>query len=396
MLKTIMVYCWGSLCEPMLIQAGKDIGCCISLFREKMKDYHIDTVFAANCLEHIHREGIQAVFSYNYFPMLSLVAQAAGIPYISWIYDCPQYTLCSKTVKSEWNYIFCFDAEETVELLTAGVRNIYHFPLGTDVNMLQAAERGRKEKEDYVCDISFIGSLYNEEKNRLQSARLTDYTKGFLEGLIAAQKKIYGYNLIRQSLNSRVEEEVKEACRLFLGNMYEYETASLVADMVNMEVSSRERISILEILGSWKKIDLYTGSELPEELKNKENIHNRGFADYYKEMPLIFSNSRINLNITVKSIQSGIPQRILDILACGGFCLTNYQREVADHFIDGTDLVMYTDEKDLMEKVAYYLSHEKERRRIAENGRRKVKEAFSIQKKVKEILQIVNQSVADK
>lgn len=396
MLDRIMVYCWGSLCEPMLIRALESIGYRASLFREKLKDYHMDAVFARNCLDRINRDKIQAVLSYNYFPMLSLIAQTAGIPYISWIYDCPQYTLYSKTVKSEWNYIFCFDAEETAELLTAGVSNVYHFPLGTDVNMLQAAERGRKEKENYVCDISFIGSLYNEEKNRLQSARLTDYTKGFLEGLIAAQKKIYGYNLIRQSLNSRVEEEVKEVCRLSLGNMYEYETASLVADMVNMEVSSRERISILEILSSWKKIDLYTGSELPEKLKNKENIHNRGFADYYKEMPQIFSNSRINLNITVKSIQSGIPQRILDILACGGFCLTNYQREVADHFIDGTDLVMYTDEKDLMEKVAYYLSHEKERRGIAENGRRKVKEAFSIQKKVKEILQIVNQSVTDK
>lgn len=396
MLDRIMVYCWGSLCEPMLIRALESIGYRASLFREKLKDYHMDTVFARNCLDRINRDKIQAVLSYNYFPMLSLIAQTAGIPYISWIYDCPQYTLYSKTVKSEWNYIFCFDAEETVELLAAGVRNVYHFPLGTDVNMLQAAERGRKEKENYVCDISFIGSLYNEEKNRLQSARLTDYTKGFLEGLIAAQKKIYGYNLIRQSLNSRVEEEVKDACRLSLGNMYEYETASLVADMVNMEVSSRERISILEILSSWKKIDLYTGSELPEELKNKVNIHNRGFADYYKEMPLIFSNSRINLNITVKSIQSGIPQRILDILACGGFCLTNYQTEVADHFVDGTDLVMYTDEKDLMEKVVYYLSHEEKRKRVAENGRRKVNTAFSIQKKIQEILHIVNQSVEEK
>ena len=78
-------------------------------------------------------------------------------------------------------------------------------------------------------------------------------------------------------------------------------------------------------------------------------------------MPLIFHYSKINLNITSKSIRSGLPLRIFDILGCGGFLLTNYQPELSNYFTPGYDLVCYSSEDELLEKTEYYLSHEKER-----------------------------------
>ena len=60
--------------------------------------------------------------------------------------------------------------------------------------------------------------------------------------------------------------------------------------------------------------------------------------------------------------------RVFDILSCKGFCLTNYQPEIAELFVDGKDLVMYTSMEDLMGKVIYYLNHEEERREIAESN----------------------------
>ena len=90
-------------------------------------------------------------------------------------------------------------------------------------------------------------------------------------------------------------------------------------------------------------------------------------------MPYIFHNSKINLNITSKTIESGIPLRVFDILSCGGFCLTNYQPEIARYFTDGEDLVMYSSMEDLVDKVAYYLEHDEEREQIARNGYEKLK-----------------------
>ena len=90
-------------------------------------------------------------------------------------------------------------------------------------------------------------------------------------------------------------------------------------------------------------------------------------------MPKVFYLSKINLNITSRSIESGVPQRVWDILAVGGFCLTNYQPELEDYFEIGKDLEVYHNTEELVEKVDYYLKHEEQRVRIAMNGYQKVK-----------------------
>ena len=74
-------------------------------------------------------------------------------------------------------------------------------------------------------------------------------------------------------------------------------------------------------------------------------------------MPTVFQHSKINLNITLKTIQIGIPLRAWDILGCGGFLLTNFQQELCDFFIPGEDFVYYESPTDAIEKAAYFLAH---------------------------------------
>ena len=139
------------------------------------------------------------------------------------------------------------------------------------------------------------------------------------------------------------------------------------------------------------------GEKFPSRLKlftiNKNaefpHVKNMGVADYYSEMPYIFSHSKINLNISLKSIQSGIPLRCMDILGNGGFLLTNFQADFLDYFIPDEDFVYYTDTNDLLDKIEYYLSHENERAEIAANGHRKVKENHSFEKCFSEIMRTV-------
>lgn len=52
-----------------------------------------------------------------------------------------------------------------------------------------------------------------------------------------------------------------------------------------------------------------------------------GAVDYYEVMPHVFKQSKINLNITLRSIQSGMPLRAWDIMGAGGFLLSNYQAD---------------------------------------------------------------------
>ena len=94
-------------------------------------------------------------------------------------------------------------------------------------------------------------------------------------------------------------------------------------------------------------------------------------------MNKIFYLSKINLNITLSSIESGIPQRILDIMGCGGFVLTNYQPELDDFFEIGKEIEVFHNIDELKEKCKFYLTHEKERLTIAINGYKKIRDYFS-------------------
>lgn len=390
MSKKILFYQFGSLSEPRIEKVFKKNNIEYCVFAKKMKDYHADAEFAMEFLQVLHGKQVQAVFSFDYFPLISMLCEMNQIPYLSWIYDCPMYTLLSQTLTNEVNYIFCFDRNYSFYLQQLGARHCMHFPLAADAGRLEDVlhTETAEIRKKYSCDISFIGNLYNEKKNRLRNVNLSEYTKGYLEGIIEAQLKVYGYNFIKETLSEDIVNEIVEKCQLQLGDMYYQDSVRMAADAIGMEVSARERERVLKVLGSIFDVDLYSGSKLPSSLQGFR-IREKGFADYEKEMPYIFHNSKINLNITSKTIESGIPLRVFDILSCGGFCLTNYQPEIAEYFVDGEDLVMYSGMEDLVEKAAYYLEHDEEREQIARNGYEKLKENHDLGKIVGEMIGVL-------
>ena len=91
-------------------------------------------------------------------------------------------------------------------------------------------------------------------------------------------------------------------------------------------------------------------------------------------MPKAFKCSKVNLNISLKTIRTGIPLRVLDILASGGFVISNFQEELAEYFRLGEEIITYGDIEELYYLVNYYLQHEEERKEIADRGLQRVKE----------------------
>ena len=76
-------------------------------------------------------------------------------------------------------------------------------------------------------------------------------------------------------------------------------------------------------------------------------------------------------------------------MGCGGFLITNYQSDFNEYFVPDEDYVFYDGKEDLLNLVAYYLEHEDERKKIAENGYRKVKELLSYGGQVDKILGMI-------
>lgn len=390
MIKNILIYRWNSNSEPALISNLTSMGYHCVEMNDKFEDYHTDAAFAMKVMNYMDTENIDMVFTWDYFPLLASVCEMRKLPYVSWIYDCPLHTLLSKTVLYRCNHLFCFDRIYANRLAELGCENVYHFPLAVDAAAFEETIcRGKEKAEKYAADISFVGSLYSEKDKWLEAEGIPEYVKGYISGIEEAQIRVYGYNFVREMIEKDVAENILEKAGLVLGDMYFDNPVQLTADLVNREITEKERIRVIERISRNHKLSLYTNSDY----KGNDNIKLCGTVDYQSSMPLVFRHSKINLNITSKTIESGIPQRVLDILACGGFCLTNYQPEIAEFFEDGRELVMYTDMEDLAQKAAYYLQHEEEREVIARAGREKVMAQFLLKDRLADIMHIVEESM---
>ena len=188
------------------------------------------------------------------------------------------------------------------------------------------------------------------------------------------------------SLSKEIIEDMQHSLPLQPGNDSVESTEWLFAHyVIARKIANLERTALLKAVSEHFNTKLYTPNPTPE----LSQIHNMGSVDYQHQMPYVFKNSATNLNISLRSIRSGIPLRCFDIMGCGGFLLSNYQGDFYEHFVPGEDLVLFESQEDFLNKCDYYLKHDNERRQIAANGYGKVKEFHTYEVRLKEIFEVV-------
>lgn len=385
----ILFYRYGSICEPDIIASFKHLGFNIT---EDTREVYNKQLLPSDCIkglnELLKQDTYSFIFSINFFPSVSDVCNIWGIPYLCLIVDSPVLELFSTSLANPCNKVFLFDRQLYNDFHHINPDGIFHIPLATNVRdnyatatMASAADRAR-----FSSDISFIGSLYSE-KCLYNQITLPEKMRGYVDGLIEAQLLVYGYNFIEECVTPELIEafcKVRPELINFPDSMKVDTKAVIAQPIISVKVAEQERLRYLKALSEHFNVDLYTGSDT----YSMPLIHNRGFAKTNTEMPIIFHQSKINLNLTAKSIRSGLSLRIFDVLGCEGFLITNYQAELPEHFNIGEDLEAYTSLDDLMGKCEYYLSHDKERREIAHNGFEKVKKYHTYDIRLTQMLEI--------
>lgn len=342
-------------------------------------------------IETLSEQDFEFVFSFDYFPMVSLACNLKKIKYVAWTYDSPLMSLYDCTIVSPYNYIFVFDRTEYNELIAKGLEHIYYLPLAAPVERYDSYEMSGEEKTVYEVPISFVGSTYSENRHSYYKrlCELDDYTKGYVDGIMMAQKGMYGDQILENMLAAApdIEENMKKK----LGGInkegfYMNQTKYFISTLLARYVTVMERQEILTMLSEKYHVALYTLKKTPSLPK----IDNRGMAGSKKEASLIYRSSKINLNITLRTIRSGIPLRAFEVIGSGGFLLTNLQMDFLELFEPNVDFVYYSSYEDLMEKTEYYLEHDKERQEIALNGYEKVKKYHTYKERFDVILDVIN------
>lgn len=387
MTKTILFIDSPSFGKLDMIEAMKEKGFEIELFyHDNIFSYPNDPDFDKAFDDMFVKKDYLFVFSFNYFPSVSNGCKRHNIKYLAFVYDNPLTSLYSYTIINSVNHVFIFDRHSYEELAKLGITTVYYLPLCANVKRLDKMTLPADENKILSSDVSFVGSLYNEKHNFLdRMTDLDDYTKGYIDAIIEAQIKISGYFFIEELLTKDIIEAMKKSLD-YSPNKYGTETVEYVYAnyFIARKITAIERNRLLTAVSNKFETKLYTHNETPELPK----IKNMGAVDYYDIMPFVFKNSKINLNITLRSIQTGIPLRCFDIFGAGGFLLTNYQADLFDYFTPGEDFDFYDSEESLLAKIDYYLSHDKERTEIARNAYEKVKSGHTYKDRLELMMEV--------
>lgn len=359
----------------------------VTLFSHADYELRKSDSFLAALYSVLENQQFDFCFSYNFFPLMATACYKCNIKYISFVYDSPQVKLYSYTVTYPTNYIFLFDSSLVTQFQKEGLTTFYYMPLPVNADRIHSLLQKPYDSSRLSADVSFVGSLYNENHNLYDSLQgISSYTKGYLDAIMQAQSHVYGYNFLEECLTPAITAELQNAAH-YQKNPDGVESLSFIFSDYYLcrKLTSMERINILTDVASHFPLKIFT----PNNNYVIPNASNMGVADYLTETPYIFHDSKINLNITLRSIKSGIPLRCMEIMSCGGFLLTNFQSDFFKHFVAGEDFVYFESNDDMLQKIDYYLTHEKERASIAESGYQKVIKNHSYETIFQQIFNII-------
>ena len=375
-MKKILFYQWYSFMNQGIEKAFKQLEIQYDILYYQQTDWEEDVIFEEKIEKQIQDNVYDAVFSVNFAPVISKVCQHRGIRYISWVYDSPMHIRNIEVMKNSCNEIYMFDWGQVQEYKKLGV-NMEHLPLAVDSEIFNLPMNDEIIKK-YSAQISLVGKMYTTDYPKYTSPLSTE-TKKLLNDMISSQRDVYNDCFIPELLTDELLQKINA----------EYANAGLdfyiekreLEYMMLCETTSRERTVILSLLSKHFDTHLYT-----TEKPGIDNLKVHGPVDYYKQMPYIFKLSDINLNISLKSIRTGIPLRCVDVLGCGGFLLSNYQEELVQYLEVGKDCEVYGSFEEMYEKAAYYTNHEELRKQIARNGFMKAQEIFTFRNRIEQMI----------
>ena len=154
---------------------------------------------------------------------------------------------------------------------------------------------------------------------------------------------------------------------------------------LDRKITNVERTLLVRMLAERYDFRLYTWNRE----KVPEGVNRFPQLSSLTETSKVYYAGRINLNITLRSIENGVPLRVFEIMSVGGFVLSNWQEGITELFEEGKEIVTFKTPEEMIEKADYYLSHDEERMRIGINAYQKVKKCYTFEQQIGKIISIL-------
>lgn len=338
---------------------------------------------------YVKRHRITHLMSIHLIYNLALSAYKAEIKYVSVIWDAPYIKIFSPFGRLTSSYFSVFDRLDQERFRSAGIPHTLYQPLAVNKSDVLAWSRNARKvlAGTYINDICFVGSLYEDnlfdERVKNMPSVIVDYFNSIFEEAAFrwdGVNRVYGKtgrDILRYM--EMINPEFHVDNRLDIDDTSLFEISYLVRKIANIE-----RVAVLSTLAETYHVVLHTVSKVEEGQLG--NVEVRLPVKPGKDAAVVYAGSKINLNLSLKGIEGGTPQRVMDVMGAGGFVMTNYCEETAELFEENKEIVMFKTPEELLEKVEYYLQHDKEREQIARAGHDKVLDHYTYEKKLEKLL----------
>jgi len=160
-----------------------------------------------------------------------------------------------------------------------------------------------------------------------------------------------------------------------------------VHDEIEVVGNTRARLAVLG--GLTREYDFFGNFIEPKSadtLRSHYNIRLRKSLDYFTELPLLFINSDVIVDIVNLGYNSGISPKIMGCLACGGLILFDYKEDFHRALGDVGNQVMYRTIDELNGLVDLYLSNGRRRHDVSRYIQYQIETKYSFGKLCQRIL----------
>lgn len=320
--------------------------------------------------------------------MLASLLETVQLPFASWFVDSPLLILGDAGGnKSDFCSLFVWDEDYTAPLKAKGFKHVHFLPLGVEETVFNPLRtNGGVVSSSYRRNITFVGDSLTQNCE-WDSIKKRTGLNGTIQYFLDRASKAF--------INSRANDP-RESIRTAIENDYTssfYLDPAIMGDLSRIVIRNASKMYRQGIIKSLKRFHpSVIGDPGWKNLLDELDFNIMNPVGYYSDLPAVYRSSIINLNITSLQMKNGMNQRIFDVPACNGFLLTDYRKQLEDHFEIGREAVCYRNAEELNDMVEFYLNNPDARIRIAKNAGKRVLSEHTYKCRISRMIEILKGS----
>jgi hypothetical protein len=228
----------------------------------------------------------------------------------------------------------------------------------------------------YRTRVAFAGNVYSKAADELPFRNQPEL--GDIEKRVFAAKKARLtdclWDLIVAEID-RLDGPARKRLRLDPNQTFFWQ---FLHEEIEVMGNTHARLGVLTALK--REFDFFGNFVEPAAvatLRDRYSMKFRKSLEYFTELPLLFINSDVIVDVVNLGYNTGISPKIMGCFACGGLVLFDYKSDFHESMGELGDQVMYRDLDQLNAMVDEYLSNPRKRREVSRYLQHRVATEFN-------------------